>query len=62
MTRDAAADVKKGFDRLIRRLDQIFRLLIALFAASLMLMFTIVGPSAEFEGAPPPAQSKNEGG
>ena len=42
MTRDAAADIKKGFDRPIRRLDQIFWLLTALFAASLMLMFTIV--------------------
>ena len=62
MTRDAAADIKKGFDRLIRRLDQIFWLLTALFAANLMLMFTIVWPSAEYEGAPRPAQSKNEGG
>jgi len=42
MTRDAAADIKKGFDRLIKRLDQILWLLTALFAASLMLMFTIV--------------------
>ena len=42
MTRDAAADIKKGFDRLIRRLDQIFWLLIALFARSLILMFMIV--------------------
>ncbi len=42
MTRDVAAHIKKGFDRLIRRLDQIFRPLIAPFAASLMLMFTIV--------------------
>ena len=42
MTRDAAADIKKGFDSLIKRLDQILWLLTALFAASLMLMFTIV--------------------
>ncbi len=42
MRRDAGADLEKGVDPLIRRLDQIFWLLTAFFAASLMLMFTIV--------------------